>query len=63
MPKIKIDGFEIEVENGTTVLNAARMIGGDIVPLAMCYYSKLEGSAENAEPAFVFKKIDRKSVV
>jgi NADH dehydrogenase/NADH:ubiquinone oxidoreductase subunit G len=31
MPKFKIDGFEIEVENGTTVLNAARMIVGDIL--------------------------------
>ena len=44
MPKVTIDGVTIEVPNGTTILNAARMIGGDIVPPAMCYYSKLETS-------------------
>jgi NADH-quinone oxidoreductase subunit G len=27
-----------------TILQAARMIGGESVPPAMCYYSKLEGS-------------------
>jgi NADH-quinone oxidoreductase subunit G len=44
MPKVTIDGVTIEVEPGTTILNAARQIGGDIVPPAMCYYSKLKGS-------------------
>ncbi|MFN7115883.1 MAG: 2Fe-2S iron-sulfur cluster-binding protein [Saprospiraceae bacterium] len=44
MPKITIDGAEIEVPNGTTILQAARMIGGDVVPPAMCYYSKLPTS-------------------
>ncbi len=53
MPKIKIDGFEIEVPNGTTVLNAARMIGGDIVPPAMCYYTKLEGSGGKCRTCLV----------
>jgi len=42
--KVTIDGHEIEVEAGTTILQAARMIGGDVVTLAMCYYSKLKGS-------------------
>lgn len=42
--KVTIDGHEIEVEPGTTILQAARMIGGESVPPAMCYYSKLEGS-------------------
>src|SRR3954463_7791451 len=42
--KVTIDGFPLEVEAGTTILNAARMIGGDVVPPAMCYYSKLQGS-------------------
>ena len=42
MPKVTIDGIEIEVPEGTTILNAARMIGGKIVPPAMCYYSKLK---------------------
>jgi NADH-quinone oxidoreductase subunit G len=42
MPKVTIDGIEIEVPEGTTILNAARMIGGKVVPPAMCYYSKLK---------------------
>ena len=42
MPKVTIDGQSIEVPEGTTILNAARMIGGDIVPPAMCYYTKLK---------------------
>jgi NADH-quinone oxidoreductase subunit G len=37
-----IDGQAIEVEPGTTILQAARMIGGESVPPAMCYYSKLK---------------------
>lgn len=44
MPKVTIDNTEIEVPAGTTILNAARMIGGDLVPPAMCYYSKLPTS-------------------
>jgi len=44
MPKVTIDGTEIEVPNGTTILQAARMIGGDLVPPAMCYYSSLPTS-------------------
>ena len=42
--KVTIDNIEVEVEPGTTILNAARKIGGNVVPPAMCYYSKLEGS-------------------
>lgn len=44
MAKVTIDGVSIDVPDGTTILNAARMIGGDIVPPAMCYYSKLKTS-------------------
>jgi NADH-quinone oxidoreductase subunit G len=44
MPKVTIDGQTIDVPAGTTILQAARMIGGDIVPPAMCYYSKLKTS-------------------
>ena len=44
MPKVTIDGHTIEVPDGTTILNAARMIGGEIVPPAMCYYSSLKTS-------------------
>ena len=42
--KVTIDNIEVEIEAGTTIMNAARKIGGRIVPPAMCYYSKLEGS-------------------
>lgn len=44
MARVTIDDIEIEVPDGTTILNAARMIGGESVPPAMCYYSSLEGS-------------------
>lgn len=40
--KITIDGHQIEVDPGTTILQAARMIGGPSVPPTMCYYSKLK---------------------
>jgi NADH-quinone oxidoreductase subunit G len=42
--KVTIDNITIEVEQGTTILQAARKIGGDIVPPAMCYYSKLKST-------------------
>jgi NADH-quinone oxidoreductase subunit G len=42
--KVTIDGHTIEVAPGTTILEAARKIGGDIVPPAMCYYSKIENT-------------------
>src|SRR3954465_11970910 len=42
--KVSIDGKSIEVPEGTTILNAARMIGGEIVPPAMCYYTSLKTS-------------------
>jgi NADH-quinone oxidoreductase subunit G len=44
MAKITIDGIEVDVPDGTTILNAARAIGGEIVPPAMCYYSTLKES-------------------
>lgn len=44
MPKVTIDGIEIEVPKGTTILQAARMIGKHVAPPAMCYYSKLKVS-------------------
>ncbi len=53
MPKVKIDGFEVEVPDGTTILNAARQIGGDIVPPAMCYYSTLQGSGGKCRTCLV----------
>lgn len=51
--KVSIDGIQIEVEPGTSILNAARRIGGEIVPPAMCYYSKLEGSGGKCRTCLV----------
>lgn len=42
--KVTIDNITTEVEQGTTILMAARKIGGDIVPPTMCYYSKLDNT-------------------
>jgi NADH-quinone oxidoreductase subunit G len=42
--KVTIDNITVEVEPGTTILMAARKIGGDIVPPTMCYYSKLKNT-------------------
>ena len=53
MAKVTIDGKEIEVPDGTTILNAARMIGGDIVPPAMCYYTKLKDSGGKCRTCIV----------
>jgi NADH-quinone oxidoreductase subunit G len=44
MAKVTIDGISVEVPDGTTILNAARMIGPDVAPPTMCYYSKLKTS-------------------
>jgi len=42
MAKVTIDGIEVEVPDETTILNAARQIGGEVVPPAMCYYTSLK---------------------
>ena len=51
--KITIDHIPVEVEPGTTIMNAARKIGGSVVPPAMCYYSKLEGSGGKCRTCLV----------
>lgn len=51
--KVTIDNITVEVEPGTTILMAARKIGGDIVPPAMCYYSKLQGSGGKCRTCLV----------
>ena len=51
--KVTIDNIEVEVESGTTILNAARKIGGSVVPPTMCYYSKLEGSGGKCRSCLV----------
>ncbi|HEX2536418.1 MAG TPA: 2Fe-2S iron-sulfur cluster-binding protein [Chitinophagaceae bacterium] len=42
--KVTIDNITVEVEPGTTILMAARKVGGDVVPPTMCFYSKLKNT-------------------
>ena len=51
--KVTIDNITVEVPAGTTILNAARQVGGDVTPPAMCYYSKLEGSGGKCRTCLV----------
>ena len=51
--KVTIDNITIEVEPGTTILQAARKIGGDVVPPAMCYYSSLKESGGKCRTCLV----------
>jgi NADH-quinone oxidoreductase subunit G len=51
--KVTIDNITIDVEPGTSILNAARMIGGDVTPPAMCYYSKLKDSGGKCRTCLV----------
>ncbi|MFC5413023.1 2Fe-2S iron-sulfur cluster-binding protein [Larkinella bovis] len=51
--KVTIDGVEVEVEPGTTILQAARKIGGDVAPPAMCYYQPLKGSGGKCRACLV----------
>ena len=51
--KVTSDNISIDVAPGTTILNAARQIGGDVTPPAMCYYSKLQGSGGKCRTCLV----------
>lgn len=51
--KVTIDNISIDVEPGTTILQAARRIGGDVVPPAMCYYSSLKDSGGKCRTCLV----------
>src|SRR5436190_16798221 len=51
--KVTVDNITIEVPAGTTILNAARKIGGDVAPPAMCYYSKLQNSGGKCRTCLV----------
>jgi NADH-quinone oxidoreductase subunit G len=51
--RVTIDNISIDVEPGTTILNAARRIGGEVAPPAMCYYSKLQGSGGKCRTCLV----------
>ena len=52
--KITIDSIEIEVEKGTTILEAARKAKGQLIPPpAMCYYSSLKDSGGKCRTCLV----------
>jgi NADH-quinone oxidoreductase subunit G len=51
--KVTIDNITVEVAPGTTILQAARQIGGDVTPPAMCFYSKLKGSGGKCRTCLV----------
>jgi len=51
--KVTIDNITIEVAPGTSILNAARQIGGEVAPPAMCYYTKLQGSGGKCRTCLV----------
>ena len=51
--KVTIDNITLEVEPGTTIMQAARMIGPEIAPPAMCYYEPLKGSGGKCRACLV----------
>jgi NADH-quinone oxidoreductase subunit G len=51
--RVTIDNISIEVEQGVSILQAARKIGGDVAPPAMCYYTKLKGSGGKCRTCLV----------
>jgi NADH-quinone oxidoreductase subunit G len=51
--KVTIDNITIEVDPGTSILQAARKIGGDVAPPAMCYYTTLKGSGGKCRTCLV----------
>jgi NADH-quinone oxidoreductase subunit G len=51
--KVTIDNITVDVAAGTTILMAARQIGGEVAPPAMCFYSKLKGSGGKCRTCLV----------
>jgi len=51
--KVTIDNITIDVEPGTSILQAARSIGGDVAPPAMCFYTTLKGSGGKCRTCLV----------
>lgn len=51
--KVIIDGCELEVPAGTSILQAARLGGKHLAPPAMCFYSKLQGSGGKCRTCLV----------
>ncbi|MFN3848998.1 MAG: 2Fe-2S iron-sulfur cluster-binding protein [Spirosomataceae bacterium] len=50
---VTVDGQSIQVPPGTTILQAARQIGPDVAPPAMCYYEPLKGSGGKCRACLV----------
>ncbi len=50
---VTIDNITVRVPAGTTILQAARSIGGEVAPPAMCYYSKLKESGGKCRTCLV----------
>lgn len=51
--KVTIDGRQVEVPAGTTILQAARQIGPEVAPPAMCYYEPLKGTGGKCRACLV----------
>ena len=51
--KVTIDNITVEVPAGTTILQAARKVGGEVAPPAMCYYTPLKGSGGKCRTCLV----------
>jgi len=51
--KVTIDNVTLEVPPGTTILQAARIVGGDVTPPAMCFYTPLKGSGGKCRTCLV----------
>lgn len=58
MPKLTIDGIEVEVEPGTTILQAAEQVGIEIP--RFCYHERLS-IAGNCRMCLVEVQPDRRS--
>lgn len=51
--KVTIDNVTVEVAPGTTILQAARVVGGEVAPPAMCFYTPLKGSGGKCRTCLV----------
>ncbi len=51
--KVTIDNITIDVEPGTTIMAAARMIGEHVAPPAMCFYEPLKGTGGKCRACLV----------
>src|ERR1700750_3125052 len=53
MFKVTIDNISVEVGPRHRIRRAARKMGGDVAPPAMCFYSKLKGSGGKCRTCLV----------